>query len=234
MRRNTLLALALSLSLVGCGGDEAAAPDDGPGVDITDSPPVVAEPPPKRDPLTEEQVIALSKRTVEGFTGSVNSANAQRFTMQFRSEARTAGGAKLFVMAKITPCDAMTCFALSPKHNMNLMHAEQARKSLVDQGYVDPVYDVYFLKLADGVKANAHWSLAYKSSEDGKGSSSVQLLTARYTDKSHEITLHVNAYEGGSVKSLDDLKKRMTREEAEAALKAVFAVYADVFEPGGF
>lgn len=234
MRSHTLLAAVFMLAIVGCGGDEPAATDGGAGVPITDSPPVEAEPPPKRDPLTKEQVIALSKRTVEGFTGSVNSANEKRFTMQFRSEARTAGGAKLFVMAKITPCDAMTCFALSPKHNMNLMHAKQAHKSLVDQGYVDPIYEVYFLRLADRVKANAHWSLAHKRSEDGKGGSSIQLLTARYTDKSHEITLHVNAYDGGSVNSLDDLKTRMTREEAEAALKAVFAVYADVLEPGGF
>lgn len=227
----TLLVTVAGFSLLAfaaCGdGDGDSGPDGGTG-----SP---ASPASGSATPTAEQLEELMKTEVPGFVRSDSRVAAGSGMVLYTSVTRTAGGANALVNVRLAACDPFLCGSLDPKDYASA-DAQKNLKSLLSQVHIESpalVWDFGRTELASGRTGLHTYALSYVETKDASGGvsrASANSFRAWYHNGGLHIMLEVFARGGDSAQSADDLKRRMSRAEAEEAAKHVFAAFAPAFE----
>jgi len=214
--------VALLLFVAACGGDDDSDDSDDTGSNGNNAS-TKDQPTPNADELAE-----FTKITAPGFKAADGRIIPAGATITFSSEAKTAGGANVLVLARLAGCDPFVCGDLDPK-KYETEELQSGLKSQLPPAHIenpDLVWSFGAAELSPSATGLYTYARSYIETKDASGSTtrtSANAYTAWYHDGGSLVTLEVFARGGDSITSLDDVERRMTRAEAEDAAKAVFA-----------
>jgi hypothetical protein len=220
--------LALSVALAACGGDGSGSISG--RSDTPVATPAATASSQASKPTSEELLTGVSG-AVAGFTSSDIRSSAAGATALFTSTATTAGGANVLVLVNVSACDPFICSKLNPADYQSA-EAQRALKSTLPSVHIEnPALHWEFdaIQLAPGKAGLFIYGLSYVETKDAAGGTtraSTNAYRAWFHDGRTLIAMDVFSRGGQSAKSTADLEKNMSRTDAEAAAKAVFAAIA--------
>lgn len=231
LRRWSVVVLAL---LAACGDDPAPAAPAAP-TPIAPAAPAAAAPradapapaPAARERLTPEQLAALSTRDVPGFRRTSQRSGKSNAVVTFEGTTPNAQGFRPTVQVIVEHC------AFCAKIDVEAWRANpNLRRTLSTVHLENPalVFEVDALDLGGRAGIGVYKeSFVAKKTATGTTRSSAHGLQAWFNDGVHQVMLEVATRGPGLPDSLEALRESMGRAEMEAAARAVFAAYADVF-----
>lgn len=229
------------LALAACGDDPAprsAAPSSAPAAapapaarpadaGATARPDAPAPAPAARARLTPEALAALATREVPGFRRTSQRSGKSNAVVTFEGTTANARGFRPTVQVIVEHC--MFCTKLDVatwRANPNL------KRTLSTVHLENPalVFEVDALDLGGrtGIGVYKESFVATKNAT-GTTRSSAHGLQAWFNDGVHQVMLEVSTRGPGLPDSLEEMRQSMSRAEMEAAARAVFTAYADVF-----
>ena len=217
MRPSVLcLALAITLAVAGCRGDD----DDSSVADDAGTGPLPM--------ATDAQVQALTHVAVPGYSILETGTTVLGAAVTYAAEAKTAGGAALFVRTNIAPCDDFICASLDPAEYASDDAQDNLKSVLpaVHKDNPDLLWEFGEVQLSPDATGLYYRALSYTESPSGGGStarSSANAYRAWYHNGSVYVTFEVFARSAASPLSKADVEKLMTGAEAEKAAGDVFA-----------
>jgi hypothetical protein len=220
--------LALSVALAACGGDGSGSISG--RSDTPVATPAATASSQASKPTSEELLTGVSG-AVAGFTSSDIRSSAAGATALFTSTATTAGGANVLVLVNVSACDPFICSKLNPADYQSA-EAQRALKSTLPSVHIEnPALHWEFdaIQFAPGKAGLFIYGLSYVETKDAAGGTtraSTNAYRAWFHDGRTLIAMDVFSRGGQSAKSTADLEKNMSRTDAEAAAKAVFAAIA--------
>jgi hypothetical protein len=176
---------------------------------------------------TDAEVQALAKVPIPGYATEEGGTTLLGVAAVYRAEKPTAGGAQLYVRANFAPCDDFVCASLDPKDYQSA-EAQDNMKSVLPAAHKanpDLLWEFGTVKLSNDATGLYYYALSYLEQTTGAGvsRSSANSYRAWYHNGSVYLTLEVFARGTDGPLSRADVEKSMTKAEAEAAARAVFA-----------
>lgn len=222
MKFAVVLALALSLGFASCGGGGDDAEEPGASTNAT-----TASSTSRPAPAAQELLAAVSG-AVPGFTSSDIRGSAAGATAMFTSSATTAGGANVLVLVNVSACDPFVCGKLNPADYQSA-ESQRALKSTLPTAHIenpDLHWEFGAVQLAPGKSGLFTYALSYVETKDAAGGTtriSADAYRAWFHDERTVIAMEVFSRGGQAARSAAELERNMSRNDAEAAAKAVFA-----------
>ncbi|MBL9085863.1 MAG: hypothetical protein JNM10_01860 [Planctomycetia bacterium] len=231
------------LALAACGDDPAprsAAPSSAPeaapapaarpadaGATARPDAPAPAPAPAARARLTPEQLAALATREVPGFRRTSQRSGKSNAVVTFEGTTANARGFRPTVQVIVEHC--MFCAKL----DVAAWRANEHLKRTLSTVHLENpalVFEVDALDLGGrtGIGVYKESFVATKNAT-GTTRSSAHGLQAWFNDGTHQAMLEVSARGPALPDSLEAVRESMSRAEMEAAARAVFAAFADVF-----
>jgi len=225
MKRLLFLVCAslVLVPLAGCGGGDDSAGGNEPE-DPTPAQGRVGDVPTP----SAAQIEAMTQVQVPGYSSAEATKTLLGGAVTYIAQAKTAGGAELYVRVNVAPCDTFICRKIDVAEYAD-SEAQRSLKSVLPSAHIenpDLVWEFETIRLSPSADGLATYALSYLETKGSDGSvsrSSVNSFRAWYHNGGTFVTLEVFARSPQSVMSLGDLRARMTRAEAEKAAQEVFA-----------
>ena len=231
-------SLAALLLLAACGdepvarkGTDAPVGADRPAPAAAGAPaaPVApaAPPPAPRARATPERLAALANREVPGFRRTSQRSGTSNAVVTFEGTTPNARGFRPTVQVILEHCAFCAPLDVATwRANPNLRNALPA----VHLANPDLVFEVDALDLGGRTGIGVyHESFVETKRAGGTTRSSAHGLTAWFNDGVHQVMIEVSARGASLPPSAAALHASLDRAEMEAAARAVFGAYADVF-----
>jgi hypothetical protein len=213
----------LALALAACGGDHSPAKPSGGDSDSAGAA--------VRANLSPDEFEELSKRTLEGWEVKGARATDKSARVTLTREAPTSQGLALNVIVKIGICpdDLALCYSTDPGNPGNKMWAQQARDSMAKQNAKDAIAHIGAVELQDGRQALGLYRAGRAGTADGKGTGTTLGMDVRYCDGANAILMTITVSGEKKASNSEELSAYLSRSDATAAAREVFALYADKF-----
>lgn len=225
------------LGFVGCGDGAApartpapaapAAAAPGPATPAAPAPAAATPVAPARPRATPEQLAGLANRDVPGFRRTSQRSGKSNAVVTFEGTTPNAQGFRPVVQVVLEHCTFCAALDVATwRANDNL------RRTLSSVHLENPalVFEVDALDLL-GHAGIGVWKESFVETKRASGTtrSSAHGLAAWFNDGVHQLMIDVSARGPALPGSLEELRRSMGRDEMEAAARAVFAAYADLF-----
>jgi hypothetical protein len=221
MRRPVLCCLLLVLSA--CGDDDSTPkpPESGAGPARADAP----------ERFSPDVLKELSARTVDGWHAKNARATDKIAQVTYAREAPTAKNLKLSVVVKIGVCpgNVALCYSTDPEDPGNKLWARQARDAMVRQNAKDAIASAESFELQGGRQALGLYRAGLARSADGKGTSTTLGMDVRHCNGANAIHMMIITSGEKSASDSEELSSYLSKDDAIAAAREVFAAFADKF-----
>jgi len=250
-RPRAVLAMLVVLAVAACGDDprpaapgvrpssapatttsapaasKAGAPPIAPSIAPSIAPPAPPAPPPAKPQLTPVQFAALTTRDVPGFTRTAQRSGPGNAVTTFEGTTPNAQGYRLLAHVIVEHCT----FCAKPdvaawRANPNL------RRTLPSAHLENPalVFEVDGLELAGRTGLAVYKeSFVVTTNASGTTRAAAHGIIVWLSDGVHQLVIDVFGRGPARPGSIEEMRASLSRGEMEAAARAVFAAYADVF-----